>query len=80
MFCPERVQKEIDEVIGQERHPSIEDRQNLPYTDAVLHEIQRSMDLTPISVPHKMMCDTEYNGYVIPKVFDNLLHDTFTQM
>ncbi|XP_056127135.1 cytochrome P450 2M1-like [Rhinichthys klamathensis goyatoka] len=63
----ERVQREIDEVVGQDRWPSIEDRQRLPYTDAVIHEVQRSMDLAPIAVPHKTMCDTEYNGYVIPK-------------
>ncbi|XP_026101272.1 cytochrome P450 2M1 [Carassius auratus] len=63
----ERVQKEIDEIVGQDHWPSIENRQNLPYTDAVIHEIQRHMDLSPIAVPHKMMCDTEYNGYVIPK-------------
>uniref|UniRef100_A0A8C2JRB5 Cytochrome P450 2M1-like n=1 Tax=Cyprinus carpio TaxID=7962 RepID=A0A8C2JRB5_CYPCA len=63
----ERVQKEIDEIVGQNRWPSIEDRQILPYTDAVIHEVQRNMDLAPIAVPHKMMCDTEYNGYVIPK-------------
>ncbi|XP_051535653.1 cytochrome P450 2M1-like [Myxocyprinus asiaticus] len=62
-----RVQKELDEVVGQERWVSIEDRQNLPYTDAVIHEVQRSMDLAPIAVPHMMMCDTEFNGYVIPK-------------
>uniref|UniRef100_A0A672REE1 Cytochrome P450 2M1-like n=1 Tax=Sinocyclocheilus grahami TaxID=75366 RepID=A0A672REE1_SINGR len=59
--------QEIDEVVGQDRWSSVEDRQNLPYTDAVIHEIQRNMDLAPIAVPHKMMCDTEYNGYVIPK-------------
>uniref|UniRef100_A0A673HLQ5 Uncharacterized protein n=1 Tax=Sinocyclocheilus rhinocerous TaxID=307959 RepID=A0A673HLQ5_9TELE len=63
----ERVQKEIDEVVGRDRWSSVEDRQNLPYTDAVIHEIQRNMDLAPIAVPHKMMCNTEYNGYVIPK-------------
>ncbi len=69
LFCAERVQRELDEVVGQDRWPSVEDRQNLPYTNAVIHEIQRNMDLAPIAVPHKMMCDTEYNGYVIPKVF-----------
>lgn len=63
----ERVQRELDEVVGQDHWPSVEDRQNLPYTDAVIHEIQRNMDLAPIALPHKMMCDTEYNGYVIPK-------------
>ncbi|XP_056127104.1 cytochrome P450 2M1-like [Rhinichthys klamathensis goyatoka] len=63
----ERVQREINEVVGQDRWPSIEDRRRLPYTDAVIHDVQRSMDLAPIAVPHKTMCDTEYNGYVIPK-------------
>ncbi|XP_051521841.1 cytochrome P450 2M1-like [Myxocyprinus asiaticus] len=63
----ERVQRELDEVVGQESWPSIEDRQKMPYTDAVIHEVQRSMDLAPIAVPHKMMCDTEFNGYVIPE-------------
>lgn len=43
-----------------------------PYTDAVIHEIQRHMDLDPITIPHKIMCDTEYNGYAIPKVFYTL--------
>ncbi|XP_066534686.1 cytochrome P450 2M1-like [Hoplias malabaricus] len=63
----ERVQKEIDEVVGSDRCPSIADRQNMPYTDAVIHEIQRSMDLTPTAVPHKTLCDTEFNNYLIPK-------------
>ncbi|KAJ8414581.1 hypothetical protein AAFF_G00037830 [Aldrovandia affinis] len=63
----ERIQKEIDEVVGSSRMPSIQDRQNMPYTDAVIHEVQRSMDLTPTSVPHKMMTDTEFKGYCIPE-------------
>ncbi|XP_035390325.1 cytochrome P450 2M1-like isoform X2 [Electrophorus electricus] len=62
-----RVQKEIDVVVGPDRWPSLDDRQNLPYTDAVIHEIQRSMDLAPTAVPHKMLRDTEFNNYLIPK-------------
>ncbi|KAL7831935.1 hypothetical protein AOLI_G00294830 [Acnodon oligacanthus] len=62
-----QVQKEIDEVVGSDRCPSIDDRQNMPYTDAVIHEIQRSMDLAPTSVPHKTLCDIEFNNYLIPK-------------
>ncbi|XP_058269287.1 cytochrome P450 2M1-like isoform X2 [Hemibagrus wyckioides] len=62
-----RVQKEIDKMVGQDRCPSIDDRQNMPYTDAVIHEVQRSMDLAPTAVPHKMLYDTEYRNYLIPK-------------
>ncbi|XP_061072559.1 cytochrome P450 2M1-like [Conger conger] len=63
----ERIQKEIDEVVGSSRSPSAQDRPNMPYTDAVIHEIQRSMDLSPTSVPHKMMRDTEFKGYFLPE-------------
>ncbi|XP_064157102.1 cytochrome P450 2M1-like isoform X3 [Anguilla rostrata] len=63
----ERIQKEIDEVVGSSRSPSVQDRQNMPYTDAVIHEVQRSMDLTPTSVPHKTMRDTEFKGYFLPE-------------
>ncbi|XP_066578465.1 cytochrome P450 2M1-like [Amia ocellicauda] len=63
----ERIQREIDEVIGSSRCPSVQDRQNMPYTDAIIHEIQRTIDLAPTSLPHKMMRDTEFKGYCIPK-------------
>uniref|UniRef100_A0A673GJN1 Cytochrome P450, family 2, subfamily AE, polypeptide 1 n=1 Tax=Sinocyclocheilus rhinocerous TaxID=307959 RepID=A0A673GJN1_9TELE len=38
-FLSEKVQSEIDQVIGQTRQPLMDDRTNLPYTYAVLHEI-----------------------------------------
>ncbi|TSN57711.1 Cytochrome P450 2M1 [Bagarius yarrelli] len=62
-----RVQREIDEVVGHGRCPSLEDRQKMPYTDAVIHEVQRHMDLAPTAVPHKMFNDTEFKKYLIPK-------------
>lgn len=55
-------------MVGRDRCPSISDRQNMPYTDAVIHEVQRHMDIAPTSVPHKMFNDTEYKNYLIPKV------------
>lgn len=55
-------------MVGQDRGPSINDRQNMPYTDAVIHEVQRHMDIAPTSVPHKMIYDTEFKNYLIPKV------------
>ncbi|KAK9978448.1 hypothetical protein ABG768_020199 [Culter alburnus] len=60
------VQGEIDRVIGG-RQPVVEDRKNLPYTDAVIHETQRLANIIPITPPHKTTCDVHLNGYLIKK-------------
>ncbi|XP_041516889.1 cytochrome P450 2C19-like [Microtus oregoni] len=62
-----KVQKEIDHVIGRHRSPSMQDRSHMPYTDAVLHEIQRYIDLLPTSLPHAVTCDIKFRNYLIPK-------------
>uniref|UniRef100_A0A8C9ZN86 Uncharacterized protein n=1 Tax=Sander lucioperca TaxID=283035 RepID=A0A8C9ZN86_SANLU len=63
-----KVQAEIDRVIGQSRQPSMEDRANLPYTDAVLQEIQRFGNVIPLSLPRVTDRDIQLGGYTIPKV------------
>ena len=36
-----RAQAEIDEVIGSQRTPALEDRGNLPYIDCIVKEVYR---------------------------------------
>uniref|UniRef100_A0AAY4DVQ2 Cytochrome P450 n=1 Tax=Denticeps clupeoides TaxID=299321 RepID=A0AAY4DVQ2_9TELE len=72
----EKMQKEIDNVIGQTRSPTMEDRKSLPFTNAVIHEAQRFLDLVPLNVPHYATKDISFKGYIIPKdtVVIPLLH------
>lgn len=63
----EKMQQEIDSVIGQERFPFMEDRKSLHFVDAVLHEVQRFMDIVPMGAPHFALHNITFRGYTIPK-------------
>uniref|UniRef100_A0A3B4GL91 Cytochrome P450 2J2-like n=1 Tax=Pundamilia nyererei TaxID=303518 RepID=A0A3B4GL91_9CICH len=77
----ERVQAEIDAVVGSSRQPSVSDRENMPYTDAVIHEIQRMANIIPLNVLHMTVKETTVDKYTIPKgtmivaTLDSVLHD-----
>ncbi|XP_040842968.1 cytochrome P450 2D17-like isoform X1 [Ochotona curzoniae] len=62
-----RVQQEIDEVIGQVRRPEMADQARMPFTCAVIHEIQRFGDIAALGAPHVTSRDTEIQGFLIPK-------------
>ncbi|CAL1592036.1 unnamed protein product [Knipowitschia caucasica] len=71
----ERCQQEIDSVLEAKDIISCEDRVDMPYVQAVIHEIQRLADVVPLSVLHTSTKDTQLMGYCIPKgtiVFPNL--------
>ncbi|XP_066548423.1 cytochrome P450 2J2 isoform X1 [Amia ocellicauda] len=63
----EKVQAEIDRVVGQERPPSMADRAKMPYTDAVIHEVQRMGNIVPLDLIHMTTRDTMLGGYFLPK-------------
>ncbi|KAM4022746.1 cytochrome P450 2D15-like isoform 2-T2 [Anomaloglossus baeobatrachus] len=62
-----RVHKEIDEVIGRNRKPTMADVLSMPYTNAVIHEVQRCGDIFPVAAYHMSYRNTEIGGYFIPK-------------
>jgi cytochrome P450 len=65
--CQEKVQKELDEVIGIDQFASYNDKQRLPYTYAAITESFRMSPVAPISVPHFCTEDAKLSGYDIPK-------------
>ncbi|XP_072019397.1 cytochrome P450 2U1-like isoform X2 [Amphiura filiformis] len=63
----QKIQEEIDSVVGQNRLPLLSDQNNLPYTRATLLEIHRHVSLSPLSDFHAAGNETSLFGYRIPK-------------
>jgi cytochrome P450 len=63
----EKMRKEINDVIGSSCFPSLEDKPNLPYCQAVIHEVLRKGTVLPMSLPHGLTSDLQYKGFTIPK-------------
>ncbi|XP_023682988.1 cytochrome P450 2F2-like [Paramormyrops kingsleyae] len=62
-----RCQQEIDTVLGDKTIVSYEDRHEMPYIQATIHEAQRLSSMVPFSVFHSTTKDTQLMGYNIPK-------------
>ncbi|TRY81001.1 hypothetical protein TCAL_13811 [Tigriopus californicus] len=70
-----RVQNEINRTIGK-RKVTLDDRTQMHYTDAVLHEVMRHSCLV-YAVPHATTEDVMVQGYDLPKdtvVYANVWH------
>ncbi|CAI5675477.1 cytochrome P450 2K1 [Oreochromis niloticus] len=60
----DQVLEELNRVVGS-RQVCVEDRKNLPYTDAVIHESQRLGNIVPMAIPHRTSRDVSLHGYFI---------------
>uniref|UniRef100_A0A8D3A207 Cytochrome P450 2U1 n=2 Tax=Scophthalmus maximus TaxID=52904 RepID=A0A8D3A207_SCOMX len=63
----DKVQAEIDDVVGKHRVPSLTDKGSLPFTEATIMEVQRLIVVVPLGIPHMASKTTEFRGYTIPK-------------
>lgn len=61
----EKVQAELDEVVGRDRLVTMSDKLELPYTSATLHEIQRFAVIST-AVPHLSTAEQTVSGKTIP--------------
>ncbi|KAG7439293.1 cytochrome P450 [Guyanagaster necrorhizus] len=61
------VQKEIDELVGQDRCPTFEDRERLPQVMAFVSECFRWRPLFPSGIAHAASEDIVWHDYMIPK-------------
>ncbi|KAF9466030.1 cytochrome P450 [Collybia nuda] len=76
-----KAHMELDAVVGPNRLPDFNDRQLLPYINAIVKETMRWQLVAPLGAGHMCTNDDEYGGYFIPKgtlVLGNawtILHD-----
>ncbi|PAV57851.1 hypothetical protein WR25_16506 [Diploscapter pachys] len=62
-----KVREEIIRVVGHDRLPSLADKTNMPYTQAVIHEIQRHSNMVPFLGYHRCTESTMLFDTFIPK-------------
>ncbi|CAG9558106.1 unnamed protein product [Danaus chrysippus] len=76
-----KAQEEIDRVIGRNKTPTLNDRPNMPYNEAIMLESIRHFMGRTFGVPHRALQNTTLAGYNIPKDtmvvsnFPNILMD-----
>ncbi|XP_057699332.1 cytochrome P450 2U1 [Corythoichthys intestinalis] len=63
----EKIQAEVDEVVGRGRVPSLTDRGSLPFTEATIMEVQRLTTVVPLAIPHMVSKTTDFRGFTIPR-------------
>lgn len=63
----EKLHEELSKVIGSDRIITIEDKNNLPYINAIIQETLRIANLLLQNILHKTTKEVSINGFKIPK-------------
>ncbi|KAK3753365.1 hypothetical protein RRG08_005954 [Elysia crispata] len=63
----EKVFAELEEVVGHNRRPTMQDKSRLPYLNAVIMETQRRASIAPFSLSRICTADVTLQGYLIPR-------------
>lgn len=63
----QRLQAEVDLVVGRQRLPCLEDQQQLPWVMAFIYEVMRFTSFVPLTIPHSTTAHTNILGYSIPR-------------
>lgn len=63
----QKAQEEMDSVLDGTRLPTLADRPSLPYLECVLKETYRWGCPIPLGMPHRLMDDDVYRGFLLPK-------------
>ncbi|KAG7451082.1 cytochrome P450 [Guyanagaster necrorhizus] len=75
-----KAQEEMDNVVVDQRLPTLDDFADLPYIQAVVKKNHRFRPVAPVAIPHGTLATEEYRGYMIPKsamIFVNALRGIF---
>uniref|UniRef100_A0A8H8CFI8 Uncharacterized protein n=1 Tax=Psilocybe cubensis TaxID=181762 RepID=A0A8H8CFI8_PSICU len=74
-----KAQEEIDGLTGSKRLPTLEDRQSLPFVEAIYREVMRMSPPLPVGIAHRVTKDDYYKGYLIPEgASNNSFHRAMT--
>ena len=65
--CQIEIQNQLDEVVGRDRMPGLDDRTHLPLVQATIMETLRLGNVGEAAIPHYTLKDTSLCGYRVPK-------------
>ena len=62
-----KAQRELDDIVGRDRFPSLDDHPNMPFFQATIMEVQRLANIGDCTIHHYTLKDTFLCGHRVPK-------------